>query len=228
MCGLLQGPKRSDRAGRPARLRWGSVKFFSGRGTGFPARTSSTQHSIQEQPQQRPGGGLPDQERLRPSRRVDGRRRPANGRRRLVGRDVHRRPADLGPQDGGDRGRVLIDDAILRLESIGRTIEAHFGVPQDIEWCLAGGDPHIVQSRPITSLFPIPASPDGTTRVFISAGHMQMMTDPVRPLGMSIFELASMFPVDKLGGWMFVDITHDLTTCSGRKLVFAKLTLWTR
>src|SRR6202165_2783209 len=32
--------------------------------------------------------------------------------------------------------QVLTDEQILQLEGIGRKIEAHFGCPQDIEWCL--------------------------------------------------------------------------------------------
>ena len=53
----------------------------------------------------------------------------------------------------------------LRLAQLGRRIEAHFGCPQDIEWCLVDDDFQIVQSRPITTLFPIPESgrPERTT-----------------------------------------------------------------
>ena len=51
---------------------------------------------------------------------------------------------------------ALTDAQVVRLVQLGRRIEAHFGHPQDIEWCLAEGDFWIVQSRPITTLFPIP------------------------------------------------------------------------
>ena len=44
----------------------------------------------------------------------------------------------------------------MRLAQLGRRIEAHFGHPQDIEWCLADDGFQIVQSRPITTLFPVP------------------------------------------------------------------------
>ncbi len=46
----------------------------------------------------------------------------------------------------------------MQLAQLGRRIEAHFGRPQDIEWCLVDDDFQIVQSRPITTLFPIPAA----------------------------------------------------------------------
>ena len=52
----------------------------------------------------------------------------------------------------------LTDAQAVRLAQLGRRIEAHFGCPQDIEWCLVDDDFQIVQSRPITTLFPIPAT----------------------------------------------------------------------
>ncbi|HEX5946192.1 MAG TPA: PEP/pyruvate-binding domain-containing protein, partial [Acidimicrobiales bacterium] len=55
---------------------------------------------------------------------------------------------------------ALTDEQVVRLARLGRRIEAHFGRPQDVEWCLVGDDVHIVQSRPITTLFPIPAVDD--------------------------------------------------------------------
>src|SRR5262249_61508326 len=47
---------------------------------------------------------------------------------------------------------ALSDAQVVRLEQLGRQIEAHFGCPQDIEWCLVEDDFLIVQSRPITAL----------------------------------------------------------------------------
>ena len=66
---------------------------------------------------------------------------------------------------------------------LGRRIEAHFGCPQDIEWCLVDDGFQIVQSRPITTLFPIPAIGDREDHVYVSVGHQQMMTDPMKPWG---------------------------------------------
>ena len=56
---------------------------------------------------------------------------------------------------------ALTDAQVVRLAQLGRRIEAHFGRPQDIEWCLVDDDFQIVQSRPITTLFPIPDADDG-------------------------------------------------------------------
>src|SRR5438128_3917537 len=82
---------------------------------------------------------------------------------------------------------ALTDAQVVRLAQLGRRIEAHFGHPQDIEWCLVDDDFQIVQSRPITTLFPIPAVDDQGNHVYISVGHQQMMTDPMKPLGLSFW-----------------------------------------
>ena len=66
----------------------------------------------------------------------------------------------------------------ITASKIGRQIEDHFGSPQDIEWCLVNDTFYIVQSRPITTLYPIPEANDQENHVYISVGHQQMMTDP--------------------------------------------------
>jgi pyruvate,water dikinase len=109
-------------------------------------------------------------------------------------------------------GRTLTDEQVGRLEKIGRTIEAHFGRPQDIEWCLAGGTFFIVQSRPITTLFPVPETSDGGNHVYVSVGHQQMMTDAMKPLGLSLFQLTAMRPMPTAGGRLFVDVTTMLAS----------------
>ncbi|HEY0345319.1 MAG TPA: PEP/pyruvate-binding domain-containing protein, partial [Solirubrobacteraceae bacterium] len=63
---------------------------------------------------------------------------------------------------------ALTDAQVMRLAQLGRWIEAHFGYAQDIEWCLVDDDFQIVQSRPITTLFPIPAAADGENHVYVS------------------------------------------------------------
>ena len=65
----------------------------------------------------------------------------------------------------------------MRLAQLGRRIEAHFGSPQDIEWCLVDDGFQIVQSRPITTLFPIPESEDRENHVYVSVGHHLLMSD---------------------------------------------------
>ncbi len=114
---------------------------------------------------------------------------------------------------------TLIYKQILELERIGRKIEGHFGRPQDIEWCLVDEVFYIVQSRPITTLYPIPEANDQENRVYISVGHQQMMTDPIKPLGLSFFLLTTRAPMRKAGGRLFVDVTRQLSSPAARKAI---------
>lgn len=107
---------------------------------------------------------------------------------------------------------ALTDEQILQLEKTGRKIEAHFGCPQDIEWCFANDRLYIVQSRPVTTLFPVPEANGAGNHVYISVGHQQMMTDAIKPLGLSFFLLTTRAPMRKAGGRLFVDITPILAS----------------
>ncbi|MCT2277053.1 phosphoenolpyruvate synthase [Micromonospora chalcea] len=112
---------------------------------------------------------------------------------------------------------ALTDAQAVRLAALGRRIEARFGRPQDVEWALAGDDVHILQSRPITTLFPVPATAaDGTFHIYLSVGHQQMMTDAMKPLGLSMWRLTAMAPMHEAGGRLFVDATPHLATPAGR------------
>ncbi|MEH0552257.1 rifamycin-inactivating phosphotransferase [Streptomyces sp. B21-101] len=113
---------------------------------------------------------------------------------------------------------ALTNAQAVRLAGIGRRIEAHFGRPQDIEWCLVDGDFRIVQSRPITTLFPIPVRETGDreNHVYVSVGHGQMMTDAMKPLGLSMWRLTAMVPMHEAGGRLFVDVTPRLAAPASR------------
>jgi pyruvate,water dikinase len=111
---------------------------------------------------------------------------------------------------------ALTEKEAIRLVDIARAIEAHFGRPQDIEWCLADDAFQIVQSRPITTLFPIPTAPDGGNHVYLSVGHQQMMTDPMKPLGLSLFQLTAARPMHEAAGRLFVDVTSALASPASR------------
>ncbi|HHY0837518.1 MULTISPECIES: phosphoenolpyruvate synthase [Bacillus] len=112
--------------------------------------------------------------------------------------------------------QTLTEQQILQLARIGRQIEAYFGCPQDIEWCLVDDTFYIVQSRPITTLYPIPEVNDGGNHVYISVGHQQMMTDAMKPLGLSFFLLTTNAPMCKAGGRLFVDATQQLALPASR------------
>ncbi|MDP4107188.1 MAG: phosphoenolpyruvate synthase, partial [Bacillota bacterium] len=129
------------------------------------------------------------------------------------------RPIDPDQQ----KSQTLTDQQILQLARIGKQIEAYFGCPQDIEWCLAENTFYIVQSRPITTLFPIPEANDEENHVYISVGHQQMMTDPIKPLGLSFYLLITPAPMRKAGGRLFVDVTQMLASPERRNMLLANM-----
>ena len=138
-----------------------------------------------------------------------------------------KRLAIYGSRDGGTREQeieperqnkqALTGEQILRLEQIGRKVEEHFGRPQDIEWCLVDDTFYVVQSRPITTLFPIPKANDRENHVYVSVGHQQMMTDPMKPLGLSFFLLTTPATMRTAAGRLFVDVTPMIASPVRRK-----------
>jgi pyruvate,water dikinase len=142
-------------------------------------------------------------------------------------------------EDGGTEQReipeekqnmqVLTDNEIKELASLGKQIEKHFGAPQDIEFCIEDGKIFVVQSRPITSLYSLPKIEQEPLRVLLSLGHIQMMTDPMKPLGLSVFR--TLFPFGKpedgleskyllpAGGRLFVDPSDLLRFKVARKII---------
>ncbi|MBC1800407.1 phosphoenolpyruvate synthase [Listeria booriae] len=117
------------------------------------------------------------------------------------------------------KNQTITDRQILQLEQLGRSIEAYFGKPQDIEWCLADDQFYIVQSRPITTLFPVPKEADNENHVYLSVGHQQMMTDPIKPLGLAFYLLITPAPMRIAGGRLFVDITPNLAAPASREIL---------
>ncbi|QHV94254.1 phosphoenolpyruvate synthase [Spirosoma endbachense] len=125
--------------------------------------------------------------------------------------------------------QALTEEQILQLARLGRKIEELFGNPQDIEWCLADDSFYIVQSRPITTLYPIPEANNSENvrrdpakrgpHVFVSVGHNQMMTDAMKPLGLSFFLLTTRAPMYTAGGRLFVDVTGMLASPVGRETI---------
>jgi len=133
---------------------------------------------------------------------------------------------------------VLTDEQAIELARIGQRIEQHYGRPQDIEWCLADGQFYIVQARPITTLYPLPqpGPDDGSFRVYFSFNHAQVMTDPIAPMGISLWRI--LFPFGKAsrpmadnpylipaGGRLYADVTPLLHRPLPRRLLPTMFTL---
>lgn len=125
--------------------------------------------------------------------------------------------------DRGTDRAVLADDAVVDLVDLCRRVEHHLGTPQDVEWCLADDGFHLVQSRAITTAFPVPATDDGATHVYVSVGHQQMMTDAMRPLGLTVWQMIARAPMVEAGGRLFVEITSRLASAVGRQGLVAAL-----
>lgn len=85
--------------------------------------------------------------------------------------------------------QALPDAAIVELAQLGQRIAALFDSPQDIEWAWAEKKLFVVQSRPITSLFPLPQglAPE-PLQVLLSFGAVQGVLDPLTPLGRDLFQ----------------------------------------
>jgi pyruvate,water dikinase len=141
--------------------------------------------------------------------------------------------------EGAAGRQALPDGAIIELSSLGQRVARLFGVPQDIEWAWAGGKIFLLQSRPITSLFPVP---DGMVpeplQVLVSFGASQGMLDPMTPLGRDVLRripvnvakligqdatlvLQRFFAVS--GERLFINVTGALRQHHSRNLIRAAL-----
>ncbi len=129
---------------------------------------------------------------------------------------------------------VLSNNEIEALTEMGCKVESHYGTPQDIEWAAAGGNIFLLQSRPITSLYPVDelASPDNTLHIFFSLGHQQNMTRAMAPLSLSLFPVLLPVKVNSdgsnpylkfSGGRIFVDETQALRHPLFRRILFGIL-----
>jgi pyruvate,water dikinase len=125
---------------------------------------------------------------------------------------------------------VLDERPLAALVALGQQAARHFGAPQDVEWALAQGRLYLVQSRPITSLFPLPRPeppPEAGLRVYVCANVLQGLVEPLTPMGNDLFRclingvgafkyglkvrVGQPAPVFKLAtGRLFLDVTVPL------------------
>ena len=165
--------------------------------------------------------------------------------RRLGDKQVAIRTAAGGGTErvelAGKAGEASLDDAQIRaLVDLGARVEAHYGEPQDTEWAIdPDGRAWLLQARPITTLFPLPAgapSTDDELRVYFSGSVAQGVYRPLTPMGLQAFRLvasaavtlASRPPRDpdagpafftEAGGRLFFDITPALRSTFGRRVL---------
>jgi rifampicin phosphotransferase len=117
----------------------------------------------------------------------------------------------------------LTDEQIKALAQLGQQVETHFGAPQDTEWAIDDiGKIWLTQARPITTLYPLPASAPASEedlRVYFSVNVAQGVYRPFTPMGAAFFRLmasagtrmAGFPPRDLLAGPPFmVEAAHRL------------------
>lgn len=106
----------------------------------------------------------------------------------IASHEVVQRPA-------AGNASVLSDEEVLTLAEFGDRVERHFDAPQDIEFALDGERRvWIVQSRPITTLYPVPEDapdPARDLRVYFSGSVFQGYFEPITPMGLQFFRLLS-------------------------------------
>lgn len=99
--------------------------------------------------------------------------------------------------------RPVLDAAGVRaLVEMGRRVAAHYGSPQDIEWAMAGGRFYLLQARPITTLYPLPAPeppPEAGLRAYICFNILQGFVEPFTPMGVALFARLAHGPAALMG-----------------------------
>ena len=136
----------------------------------------------------------------------------------------------------------LAKDQLRELTSLGDAAQRLFGAPQDVEWVIdAGGKAWLTQSRPITTLYPLPdddpfggqAGTEQTagsdTRVYLCGTLLQGLTRPITPMGLSVLGLMR----GNKGPWkyvnpglrMYIELTPIIRSKSGRKALVRMLPL---
>jgi len=86
--------------------------------------------------------------------------------------------------------QALADEEILQVAELGQQIQNEYRFPQDIEWAFAENKLYILQSRPITSLYPLPKESFDPLVVWFSFGSVQGILGAITPLGQDAIRMA--------------------------------------
>ena len=79
---------------------------------------------------------------------------------------------------------LLDDDQLRAVAGLARRCEQHVGVPQDVEWAMAGGQVYLLQSRPITTLAEL-RDPDGAYALWDNSNIAESYGGVTTPLTFS-------------------------------------------
>ncbi|MBN2260150.1 MAG: hypothetical protein JW702_06380 [Clostridiales bacterium] len=119
----------------------------------------------------------------------------------------------------------------LKVFDVAMAIEKSYGSPQDIEYAIFEGEVHILQSRPITTLWPEVEDVE-KNHILLSFNAIQVMMDPITPLGMSTLKdvLAIKSKTGKsylnhINGYIYVDV-HALLSNRYLKKTISKFLMF--
>lgn len=161
------------------------------------------------------------------------------GDKRLIARPLPGGGTEVRDMPGQADAASLTDEQAIGLAALGMQAERHFGSPQDTEWAIdTGGALWLTQSRPITTLFPVPErqSGGGGTRVYLCFSLAQGLTRPLTPMGLASLRLVAS-SVAKAAGFavpdprrgpppyaeaaqrLYFDLTTPVRSSVGRRLL---------
>jgi pyruvate,water dikinase len=166
------------------------------------------------------------------------------GTRKIISKSVGAKALVIrGAEGGGVTGhaveakdtQAIQDEVILDLVDMGQRVTRLYEFPQDIEWAWADGELYLLQSRPITALFPVPQGMKADPlKVMLSFGAIQGILEPMSPLGQDTIRLLFAGGADLLGyslthktlgvlktagERLWVDITPLLRNSVGRAVI---------
>ncbi|MFW6030364.1 MAG: PEP/pyruvate-binding domain-containing protein [Halanaerobiales bacterium] len=118
----------------------------------------------------------------------------------------------------------LEEDEIIGLVKLAQKTEKHYGHPQDIEWAYHNGEFYLLQTRPITTLFPVSGIRDNNDGLRVYMNFMlnnQVMHEPLTPMGEETWKMAikstilnkryrkeSVSWLKSIAGRLFIDVTE--------------------
>jgi pyruvate,water dikinase len=160
------------------------------------------------------------------------------GDKRLVIRSLPGGGTEHVELAASDEEACISDEQVLALANLGEKVEQHYDSPQDTEWAIdADGELWLTQSRPITTLYPLPDVSTKDTRAYFSFSVAQGLYRPITPAGIAVFRMLAAsasqeiigFPVaDPLAGppvfteagrRVYIDATAGVRTAAGRQLM---------
>ncbi len=122
----------------------------------------------------------------------------------------------IGSKNGATE-QALTETQIKELARTGDKIQDNYGVPQDVEWATYGDQIYILQSRPVTGLYPLPlGAKPMPLEVYGSFGHVQGVLQPLTPMGIDVILQMLGYIMRKLGGTLSPRKNKRFVVAGGR------------